>query len=82
MNAMDAAVCKIAHYNYSGIFSLVALGILGFPITEEVLLILLGRIIPRDYALRLCGGHCATVDPSRPSLEAYEASVTPAHLGH
>jgi membrane protein DedA with SNARE-associated domain len=44
---MQTAVHWITHYGYVGIFSLLALGILGLPIPDETLLIFVGYLIFR-----------------------------------
>lgn len=44
---MQTAVYWITHYGYAGIFSLLALGIVGLPIPDETLLVFVGYLIFR-----------------------------------
>ena len=69
---------RITHFNYAGTLSMLAVGILGFPIPEEMLPMFLGSIVSRRRAYRLCGGGFATFYPNRLSLEACKGSLIPA----
>jgi membrane protein DedA with SNARE-associated domain len=44
---MERAVDWVMHYGYAGVFSLLALGILGLPIPDETILMFVGYLISR-----------------------------------
>ena len=73
---MHTVIRTITHFNYPGILSMLAVGILGFPIPEEMLPMFLGSIVSRRCAHWSCGG-CATFYPNRLPLEAYNVSLVP-----
>src|ERR1700730_8172239 len=74
---MHTIIRTITHFNYPGILSMLAVGILGFPIPEEMLPMFLVSIVSRRCAHWICGC-CATFYPNRLTLEAYNVSLVPA----
>ena len=66
---MDTIFRKMTHYNRDGMLSMLALGILGFPLTEDLLFIFLNCIVPPGCVHRVCGGRQTTYDPKRVSLK-------------
>src|ERR1700732_4559580 len=75
---MHYIIRTITHFIYPGILSMLAVGILGFPIPEEMLPMFLGSIVSRRCAHWICGGCWATFYPNRLTLEAYNVSLVPA----
>src|ERR1700730_10796130 len=75
---MHTIIRTMMPFNYAGILSMLAVGLLGFPIPEEMLPMFLGSIVSRRCAYRICGGCCATFYPYRLMLEAYNISLVPA----
>src|ERR1700730_12034346 len=75
---MHTIIRTMMPFNYAGILSMLAVGILGFPIPEEMLPMFLGSIVSRRCAHWICGGCCATFYPNRLTLEPYNVSLVPA----
>jgi hypothetical protein len=75
---MLAIILKVTHFNHAGILSILGVGILDFPIPENIFHIFLGRFLFRRNAQRLGGANCATFYPNRVPQEAHRRSLIPA----
>src|ERR1700676_1433723 len=75
---MHTIIRTITHFNYAGILSMLAVGILGFSIPEEILPMLLGSIVSRRCAHWICRGPRPAFYPNRLPLAASNASLMQA----